>query len=193
MPTLVIPDGLQLVVAGTQSGQPVINVMHFRNTSGGTRNLVTDLVAIKALWEKAAGPLKVKSNGFAMTGYKLTDISSTSGQVSELGSTVAGGVAGSLSTMASAALIRLSGGTRDRSGSGRLYHGPLLEGQINADGRQIDTGAATTLTTAYTTWASDMLALDLEWCVASRQDSTLTTISSITVSTIIATQRRRLR
>lgn len=193
MPTLVIPDALQLVVSSVCSGQPVLNVMHFKNVSGTTRNLATDLAAIKPLWEKALGPLKVKSTGVTMVSYKLTDISSTSGQVSELGSTTAGGVAAALSTMASAALVRLSGGTRDRSGSGRLYHGPLHESQINSDGRTIDSGAATTITSAYNTWKNDMLTLGLEWSVASRVDSEVNPITSVTVSSIIATQRRRLR
>ena len=193
MPTLVIPNTLQLVVSGICSGQPVVNVMHFENTSGGTRNLVTDLVAIKTFWEKAAGPLKVKSSLFAMTGYKLIDISSTSGQVAELTSVTAGAGSATLSTMASCALVRLSGGTRDRSASGRLYHGPLQETQINSDGRTIEAAAATAITTAYTTWASDMETIDLSWGVASRQDSEIHEISNIAVSSIIATQRRRLR
>lgn len=193
MPTLVIPDALQLVVSSTCSGQPVLNVLHFKNTSGTTRNLATDLASIKTFWEKANGPIKIRNSNSTMVGYKLTDLSSTSGQVSELGSATAGGVASALSTMASCALVRLSGGTRDRSGSGRIYHGPLMEVQITTDGRTLETAAATTITTAYTTFKNDMNTIGLELGVASRQDSAINTVTSINVSSIIATQRRRLR
>lgn len=193
MPTLVIPNALQLVVSSTCSGQPVLNVMHFENTSGSTRNLATDLAAIKTFWEKANGPIKIRNTNSTMVGYKLTDISSTTGQVTELGSATAGGVASALSTMASCALVRLSGGTRDRSGSGRLYHGPLMEIQITTDGRTLETAAATTITTAYNTFKNDMATIDLAWGVASRQDSEINQITAINVSSIIATQRRRLR
>jgi hypothetical protein len=37
-------------------------------------------------------------------------------------------------TRAAAAIIKLNGGTRSRSTRGRIYYGPIMENDINADG-----------------------------------------------------------
>lgn len=193
MTTLVIPRTLQIAIEGQCSGQPVVNVVHLRYPDGTFINVADTLTTIKTEWERAAGPLKLKTTAFTMVGYKLTDLSTTTGATGYLGSTTAGAVAAALSTMASCALVRLGGGTRDRSGTGRLYHGPLREAEINTDGRTLDAPSAAAITTAYNTFKTNLAAVNLEWVVASRQDSTATPITTLAVSSIVATQRRRLR
>jgi hypothetical protein len=192
MATLVIPQTMQIAIEMTCSGQPVWNVLHFKDT--GTFGVPSVVLAnVKTAWEKAAGPLKIKSSSVTMVGYHYTDLRSTTGAVAFLGSTTAGGVAGGLSTMASTALIKLSTGTRSRSQQGRLYHGPLLETQINTDGRTLDSTHATALATAYNGFISDLNVGTFYWAIASRKLLTSTPITSVGVASVIATQRRRLR
>lgn len=193
MATLVIPNTCQIAVEATCSGQPVFNVLHFYGGASTFFNGGQVLDSFKTAWEKTGGPHKTKASNVTMVGYKFTDLSSATGATAYLGSTTAGGAGAGISTMAASALIRLTGGTRSRSGSGRLYHGPLRELEINTDGRTIETAAALALTTAYNTFKNDMAAAGLTWVVASRKNSTQAEVRSVQVSSIIATQRRRLR
>lgn len=191
MTTLVIPTTFQVGIEMVCSGQPVWNVLHFDNDAGSTPTAA--LTAVKNAWEATSGPLKTRSSSLQMVGYHYTDLGSATGAVQFLGSTTAGAVSGGLSTMASSALIKLSSGTRSRSQQGRLYHGPLLETQINTDGRQIDSTYLTTLNTAYGTFRTAMSTANMEWLVASRKLLTTASIASASCAGIIATQRRRLR
>jgi hypothetical protein len=193
MATLVIPNTVQIVVEMACSGQQVINVLHFKTGVGTFTNGNEALAAFKTAWERAAGPLKIRSSLVTMVGYKFTDISSLNGAVASLSSNVAGSGAATISTMASSALVKFGGGTRSRSSSGRLYHGPLLETDVNADGRTLAAASATAITAAYNTLDTEMAAQGLQLAVASRKNSESFDVGSISTANVIATQRRRLR
>ena len=193
MTTLVIPDTVQIAASMTCSGQSVVNVLHFKYPTGTLLDLNATLGAFRTAWEKAAGPLKLRSSAVTMVGYHATDLNSATGGVASLASSTAGGGASTLSTMASSALVKFSGGTRSRRSSGRLYHGPLIESDINTDGRTLATATATAINLAYTTLKADMLAINLELVVASRKYSDKFSVLDISTAGIIATQRRRQR
>jgi hypothetical protein len=192
MATLVIPDTVQVAIEMTCSGQPVWNIIHL-NGGGGFQTAATTLADVKAAWEVAAGPLKLRPSTLTMVGYHFTDLSSTTGAVGFLGSTTAGAGSATLSTMASAALVKLSTGTRSRSQQGRLYHGPLGESDINNDGRTIVGSSATNITAAYNNFRIAIGSGTRTWAVASRKLLVSTPITQISTAGVIATQRRRLR
>lgn len=189
--TLVIPTAVQIAIEMTCSGQSVYNVIGIDNDAGNTP--AATLALVKTEWERANGPLKLHPDSLTMVGYHYTDLHTATGAVAFLGSTTAGGVVGPLSTMASSALIKLSSGTRSRSQQGRLYHGPLLESQINSDGRTLAAATLTALTTAYETFRVNVNAANMQWQILSRKNSSSVGVTSVSPSGIIATQRRRLR
>lgn len=193
MATIVIPNVAQVAIEQSCSGQPVVNVLHFQYINGALPLPSADLVAIKNAWEKTAGPLKLKANIVSMVGYKYTFLGSAQGSTEYLASSALGGSGTAISTMAASALVKLGGGTRDRSGSGRIYHGPLQEGDINADGRTLSTVANGAIQLAYQTFRNDLALLGMELVVASRKNLTARAATNISASSIIATQRRRLR
>lgn len=191
MATLVIPQCTQVAIEMTCSGQKVYNVLGFTNAFGSTPSYILNLV--KTEWERTNGPLKLHTTDVVMVGYHFTDLNTANGAVQFLGSGTTGGVTGALSTMASSALIKLSSGTRSRSQQGRLYHGPLAESQINADGRTLTSSYQTSLNSAYETFRVNMAAGNCGWQVLSRKNSSGAGVTAVSASTIIATQRRRLR
>ena len=192
MATLVIPGTVQVAIEMTCSGQPVWNVIHL-DIADGIDTPTSTLNDVKTAWEAVGGPLKTRTTALAMVGYHYTDLRSTTGATAFLGSATTGAVVGALSTMASNGLVKLSSGTRARSGQGRLFHGPLAESQIQADGRTLDATFLTTLSTAYSGFRTAINVGSRRWVVASRKFLTKTEITSVGVSSIIATQRRRLR
>lgn len=192
MVTLVIPDTVQVAIEMVCSGQPVWNIIHL--TGGG--NIQTSTVTlndVKNAWETPTGPLKNHPTALTMVGYHFTDLSSPTGAVGFLGSTTTGGMTESIATMASSALIKLSTGTRSRSQQGRLYHGPLGESQVDADGRKLLPASFTALSTAYTAFQTAMNTGTRKWAVASRKNLVSTPIVTVGPASVIATQRRRLR
>lgn len=192
MATLVIPNTYQVAIEMTCSGQPVYNILHF-NYGGGFVTPADELNRIKSAWEALNGPLKLRSNQVAMVGYHFTDLNSPVGAVAFLGSAATGGSAAAMSTMASSALIKLGTGTRSRSQQGRLYHGPLSEADVNADGRTLAPGAVTAISLAYNTFKTAVNTGGIEWAVASRKLLQSKSIGTVSTAGIIATQRRRLR
>lgn len=188
---LVVPQTVQVAIEMTCSGQKVYNVLGFTNAFGSSPSYILNLV--KTEWERTNGPLKLKPSQVAMVGYHFTDLSSSSGAVAFLGSTTTGGVTTALSTMASSALIKLSTGTRSRSQQGRLYHGPLGETQIDADGRTVASSYVTSLNTAYDTFRVNMAAGNCGWQIISRKNLVSTGITTVSASPLVATQRRRQR
>lgn len=192
MVTLVIPDTVQVAIEMTCSGQPVWNILHF-NGGGNIQTASVTLADVKAAWEATGGPLRIRPTALTMVGYHFTDLSSPTGAVAFLGSAAAGTGSAVLSTMASAALVKTSTGTRSRSQQGRLYHGPLAESQINTDGRTIDPTYSASLSTAYNNFRTTINTGTRTWAVASRKLLSSTPITQVSVASIIATQRRRLR
>jgi|SRR5690349_13798580 len=188
---LVVPQTVQVSIEMTCSGQSVYNVLGFTNAFGSSPSYILNLV--KTEWERASGPLKLHPTQVAMVGYHFVDLSTPTGAVAFLGSATTGGVVDNLSTMASSALVKLSSNTRSRSQQGRMYHGPLGEGQINNDGRVLATTFVSALNTAYETFRVNMAAGNCGWMVISRKNSSSTSITNVAASPIVATQRRRLR
>lgn len=192
MATLVVPGAAQVGIEMTCSGQPVWNVIGL-NIGATTQPPSVILAVVKTAWEKAAGPLKQRPTGVSMVGYHYTDLRTTTGAVGFLGSTTVGGNGTQLSTMASAALVKLSTGTRSRSQQGRLYHGPLAETHINTDGRTLDATYSGLLQTAYTTFLNDMNTGGYPWAIISRKLLQFNDVDTASPASVIATQRRRLR
>lgn len=192
MAPLVIPGTVQVAIEMSCSGQPVWHVVHiFIDDSLDTPTQT--LTEVRDAWEASGGPLKNHSDAVTMVGYHYTDLRSTSGPVAFLGSSESGLGTASLSTMAACALIKLSSGTRDRSKNGRLYHGPLAEGDIASNGRTIEGTKLTNLATAYNQFRTAINVGERKWVIASRKNLTSFPIDSISVASIVATQRRRLR
>lgn len=191
MATLVVPQTVQVAIEMVASGQPVYNVLGFSNAFGSTPAYILNLV--KTEWERANGPLKQHTTQTTMVGYHFTDLSSATGAVAFLGSAATGAIVDNLSTMASSSLVKLSTGTRSRSQQGRLYHGPLGESQIQADGRTLAPAHLALMNTAYETFRVNMAAGNAAWAIISRKNKTSTGVQTASTSGIIATQRRRLR
>ena len=192
MATLVIPGCVQIAIQMEASGQPVYNVIHL-NIGEGIDTPTTTLTDVKTAWEASAGPLKTRSDQVKMIGYNYTDLRSAVGMVQTQSSSTTGIGTAQFSTLSASALIKLQSGTRARSKNGRIYHGPLVEGDINADGRTIDSTKLTALGTAYNNFRTAMNVGERKWVVASRKTLTTAPIANISVASVVATQRRRLR
>lgn len=192
MVTLVIPGTVQVAIEMVCSGQPVWNIVHL-NIGDGSDSSASTLADVKAAWEVAVGPLKIRSTSVSMVGYHYTDLRSPTGAVAFLGSTATGADATSISTMASCALVKLGTGTRSRSQQGRLFHGPLTESIVNPDGRTLSSGGLASVSGAYNGFKTAMNVGVRTWAVASRKNLVSTPIVTVSPSSIIATQRRRLR
>lgn len=192
MAPLIIPGVVQIAIQMECSGQPVYNVVHL-DIDEGLDTPTSTLNDVKTAWEASGGPLKTRTDKVKMVAYHYTDLRYPDGFVQTLSSSTTGLGTDSISTMASAALIKLQSGTRNRSSNGRLYHGPLTEGDIDADGRSISSAKLTALTTAYNQFRTAMNVGSRKWVVASRKNLTKAPIANISVASIVATQRRRLR
>lgn len=191
MVQLVIPGAVQVSIKMECSGQEVFNVIGVNGNFG--ENLTSVLTDVKTAWEAVGGPLRIKPSALRVVSYKAVALE-PDGAIAEIGSTATGGLTtGTIATMASSALIILGGGTRNRSARGRLYHGPLHEGDINPDGRQLNTTFITAATAAYTQFRNQLNTSGNQWTVLSRKTSTAAPVESLSVAAIIATQRRRQR
>nr|CRY96761.1 hypothetical protein [uncultured prokaryote] len=191
MATLIIPDTFLVAIKAISSGQDNVAVIGIIQASGTSAGVAS---AVKAAWEAAGGPLSKRPSQYQMDSYTVTDLSVANGSVVTLGSTAVGGISTtSLSTNGACALVRFSAGTRSRSESGRMYHGPLAESQINSDGRTVDAATLTGLQSAYTQFQTSLAGGGNEMVVISRKYQSATLVSQISVSNIIATQRRRIR
>jgi hypothetical protein len=113
--------------------------------------------------------------------------------VETLSSTTVGAVTGGVTLLSGSALITYGTGTRSRSARGRMYHGPLTTSQVHSDGRSIIPATMPTLLAAYQQFDAAITTAGLEWVVLSRKYSQYHPISSISVSPLVATQRRRMR
>lgn len=191
MAQLLIPGAIQVSIKMECSGQDVVNVIGLSGDNFTDPNAA--VAVVKAAWEKASGPMAIRSNLVRVVSYRAVVLSPV-GSVAELGSSSVGGnTTVGISTMAAAALIGIGGATRNRSSRGRMYHGPIGEAQIDPDGRTLLTATRTQLTSVYTVFRNDLSAGGYPWVVLSRKNSTFTPVGEIAVSSIIATQRRRLR
>jgi hypothetical protein len=188
---LIVPDVVQVGIEMTCSGRTVMNVLGFENLDDTP--MATLLATVKTAWEQSNGPLYRHSSSTAMVGYHGVNLSAVDAPVGYLGSGATGSVAGEISTMGACALIKLSSGTRGRSKQGRVFHGPLVEGQINSDGRTVLGSMVTDLTTAYELFRASMDIAGNQWCVISRVHFDHSNIAASACEGIIGTQRRRIR
>lgn len=192
MATLVIPFHSQVGVEMVVSGQTVMNVLGFREPILGADPAAV-LAAVKTAWEAADGPLKIKSNVVSMVGYHYTNLNNADGATAYLGSGAVGGRAGNMGIISGCGVVKLSGASRNRTKNGRLFHGPIMEDDINSDGRTITSAELDRIQAAYTSFRVTMAAADFHWAVLSRKASIGTDIVASSASPIVGTQRRRLR
>jgi hypothetical protein len=190
---LVIPGVFLCAIRSLNSGRDVINVVGVRNATG---NALAAANAIVAAWRVALGPLAKQSSLVQFSGVHSMDLSSADGAIADV--TVTGAVGGigagnSLSTAAASALIKWNGGTRSGSSRGRMYFGPLMESNINVDGRTLVSTELTGIATAMTNFRTSLEGAGYPLVVVSRKHATATTVTSSAVETVIATQRRRIR
>lgn len=190
MATLVIPGAYQVTIKGSSGGQEVQNVVGIAAAPGQVA-LVAAQVA--AAWSFTGGPITSLPTVYTFLGVRAVDLSSPTGAVHEIGASEPGGSAGALATNGSCAIISYNGGTRSRSSSGRLYHGPLRESQIEADGRTLSAAAITALDNCYQTFKDQIELLPMQWVVLSRKLSSYSVIGTPQTQAIIGTQRRRIR
>jgi hypothetical protein len=173
------------------STRPIDNVIGIKSASPTSVTAIGN--AVKTAWEATTSPLKMHSTGTTMVGYKVVDLSSTTGAVTTIASASIGAVSGTVAVLSGSALVQYGTGTRSRSARGRMYHGPLAVTQVNADGRTIPTTVQTNLQAAYAAFQASITAAGFEWVVLSRKYSIDHPISTIAVSNLVATQRRRMR
>lgn len=190
---LVIPGVFLCAIRSLNSGRDVINVIGVRNSGGNATGAAN---AVSVAWQIAGGPLARLSSLVQFTGVHSMDLSSPDGAIADL--VVTGKVGGitltnSLSTAAASALVKWNGGTRSGSSRGRLYYGPLMENQIQTDGRNLQSTELTGIQGAFTAFRNSLDSGGYPLVVVSRKNATATTVTSSAVETTIATQRRRIR
>lgn len=189
---LIIPNCFQVTISMVAGGHAIENVIGVQN-GGGTSPAAA--AAVLAAWKVASGPLSKMSSLVQMTGVRAVDISSTNGAISTVSDTTLGSIVStnSLSTRAACALIQWNGGTRSRSSRGRLYYGPIMETDIQADGATLASTSSTAFSTAMTNFRSSLSSSGYPLVVLSRVLSQAFSVTSHSVEPILATQRRRLR
>lgn len=191
MATLVIPSCWQVSIQMLHSGRAIDNVIGIKAAGIHTTDEVGN--AVKTAWEATGGPMSLHMTSTVMTGYKIVDLGSTTGAVSTVASAKAGSATGVSGLLSGAALVTFGNGTRSRSARGRMYHGPLTTTQAASDGRSLVATVQTALIAAYQQFDANLNTAGFEWVVLSRKYSIDHPISAITVSPLVATQRRRMR
>lgn len=191
VPQLIVPDTALVSIEMSSGGQPVVNVVGVDLNGGTVLNATT---AVKTAWEMALGPLTKLTSATTMVNYHGMDLSSSTGAIVDVASaTAGGGGAGAKATNAACALVKWNGGTRSKSSRGRLYFGPLQESDVNTDGRTILATPLGLISNAFNNFKSSLNTAGFPLVVVSRKLSEATPVVSLTVETVIATQRRRIR
>jgi len=177
----------------THSGQKIMNIIGLRvDLNSGTRTPAVTLGYVRDAWEINNGPMKKHLNNTAMVGYHYTDLRFADGATAFLGSGTAGTTFNDPATLGACAVVKLSGGTRARSEHGRIFHGPLGEGEVNTDGRTIASSTVTSLAAAYELFRTTLLTNGYGLAVISRKNSTSKDVNNVGVNSIVGTQRRRI-
>lgn len=187
---LVVPGAWLVAIKATSSGQDVVNVI---GVEAPFMNAPAVAEAVATSWQAAGGPLSQHPSQYTMTEVTAMDISSQTGEVYSRPSQGAGLLVGNLATNGSCALIKYSTGSRSKTQKGRMYHGPLTEAQVNADGRTLVN--ALTLKAAYQNFYDSLEQKGVNWGIVSRKASQINIIAkaNIACAPVIATQRRRIR
>lgn len=192
MAQLIVPNCFQVAIMGKAGGSDVVNVIGVQNGAGTAAGAAA---AVLAAWKVGNGPLARLSSLYTMSQVVATDIRTSNGAISVLADSTAGGVAttNAFATAGACALVKWNGGTRSRSSRGRLYLGPIMETDINADGRTVASASNTTLTSAITNFRNSLNSAGYPLVVISRVLSQSFPVTSHVVENTIATQRRRIR
>lgn len=190
--TLVIANTYRVAIRMLAGGRDITNVVGVTGSSSGQEAAAA--AAVLAAW-KSPGPLSKLSSLVTMADVTAIDLSSTSGGITVLADSTAGGVStgNSLSTRAASALVSWNGSTRSKSSRGRLYFGPLMESDINTDGATLLGATVTSLGTSFTAFRTSLATAGFPLCVISQKNASTTPVTSQAVQTTIATQRRRIR
>lgn len=192
MAPLVIPNVYRVAIHATSGGQDVINVVGVRGTAQGQQLAAAQ--AVQSAWKTAAGPLAKISSLVQLVKFRAMDLSSVDGGIAEVAdATVGGQITNTLATAGACALVKWNGGTRSGSSRGRLYYGPIREADINADGRTMVAGSRTDVQAAFGFFRTVLDQQGFPLVVISRKTASAAAVSSHSVETIIATQRRRIR
>lgn len=191
--TLVISNTYRVAVRMLAGGKSITNVVGVRGSSSGQQAAAA--AAVLAAWKVASGPLSRISSLVTMADVTAVDLSSTTGGISVVSDTTAGGIttSNSLSTRAASALVTWNGSTRSKSARGRLYFGPLMEIDLNSDGATLDSTRQAALSTAWTNFRSSLATAGFPLVVISQKLASTTDVTSHAVQSTIATQRRRIR
>lgn len=187
---LVVPDTYLVSINGESGGQAVTSVIGIEK-SFTTASDVTS--AVLGAWTQANGPIAKHQNSYIMKDVKAMFLGQADGEVHTRVSAAPGTYAGVKSTNAACALISYGGSSRARTSKGRLYFGPITEGDINNDGRTLTTGCMTGLTSAFNLFRTQLLSGGFTWVVISRKLQSTSAVDSLAVQNILATQRRRIR
>lgn len=185
---LIIPNVYLVSIKGTSGGQNVINVV---GVLAGFSSAAAVAAAVNTAWKVTGGPLSKLPSTYSFQEVKAMELTTATGQIAVLPTSGTGAVVGALATNGSCALVTYGSGTRSKSQRGRMYVGPLREGDIDADGRTLSAPAA--WATAFTAFRTSIQGSGMEWGVISRKLSTFTGITTVGCQNIIATQRRRIR
>jgi hypothetical protein len=187
---LIVPDTYLVSINATSGGQNITNVVGVRKSFSGA-----DLVAaaVETAWTQTGGPIKLMNNGYAMKDFSAMFLGQADGEVVTKTSNAVGPLTATKSTNAACALVSYGGGSRARTSKGRLYFGPIGESDINPDGRTLAAGSVTAITAAFNVFKLSLINAGFEWVVVSRKLQSASTINAISVQSIIATQRRRIR
>lgn len=192
MAQIVVANTYECTIRAVSGGRAVDNVIHFVGTGSGQEQACA--VALQTAWKGAGKPFSYFDNKVSLVSFQAVDLTSVSGGIWTIPDTTAGSMtAASLATRAACALIQYNGQTRNRSSRGRTYFGPAYEGWIQIDGATLDTSFAGTLLTTWNGLRTAMLAAGFTQAVVSRKLQVAYPITSVRISTTVATQRRRLR
>jgi hypothetical protein len=191
MPALIIANTYRVAIRALSQSQPIVNVVGVRGTATGQE--AGAAAAVKAAWETGALSLCNRhTNNYHVQSYDAMDLSSANGGLASVTSTAGGSITASTSTNAVCALIKFMGGTRSRSGNGRMYFGPLDENSVQGDGRSLEAAAKTDLTTAVNAFVASLTAAGFPLVIISRQLSSAQLVKTTLVESLVATQRRRI-
>lgn len=192
MGQLIIPGAFQVAIMAKAGGSDVINVIGVQNAGGDAQSAAA---AVRTAWKVAGGPMSKLSSLYVLSQFVATDIGSSNGAINVTADTTAGSVStvNSFATAGACALVKWNGSTRSRSSRGRMYLGPIMEADINPDGRTLTVGAAANFANAITAFRTSLSNSGFGLVVLSRVLNTSFPVTSSSVESTIATQRRRIR
>lgn len=169
-----------------------INVIHVRKASGTDEQVAEALDAAFNAGHHS-WMFNVLQDARELTDLEILPLDGSSATMIEGLTTPETGGAGSGELIPQAcALVSLHTSTRGPRGRGRVYVGPLLEGD-QADGL-LNGSRATTMLNGWGEFIANLASgtPSLELVVASYVHATAATVTSVRIDTVIATQRRRL-